>query len=91
MLTENTITVLFHPILLTVTGFLVGLTLSFRNTTAYERYAEGRKYWAQLGVTTQSLARIIWTHTKERKGEDGKDDLLAKMYGTLTFPQNPGY
>src|SRR5205814_1975354 len=30
-------------ILLTVTGFVVGLGLSFRSSTAYERYAEGRR------------------------------------------------
>jgi ion channel-forming bestrophin family protein len=65
--------------ILTVTGFLVGLALTFRSTTGYERYTEGRKYWAQLTVTSQSLARIIWTHAKERAGEQGKEDLLAKM------------
>ena len=62
-----------------MTGFLVGLALTFRSTTGYERYNDGRKYWAQLSFTSQSLARIIWTHAKEREGEQGKDDLMAKM------------
>lgn len=31
------------PRLLTVLGFVVGLSLSFRSATAYERYIEGRK------------------------------------------------
>lgn len=31
------------PLLLTVLGFVVGLSLSFRSATAYERYIEGRK------------------------------------------------
>lgn len=31
------------PVLLTVLGFVVGLSLSFRSATAYERYIEGRK------------------------------------------------
>jgi hypothetical protein len=70
----------FDPILLTVLGFLVGLALSFRSTTAYERYNEGRKYWAQLTFTTQNLARVIWVHAKEREGELGKEDLLAKVF-----------
>lgn len=30
-------------VLLTVLGFVVGLSLSFRSSTAYERYIEGRK------------------------------------------------
>jgi putative membrane protein len=65
--------------LITMTGFLVGLALTFRSTTGYERYIEGRKYWAQLTVSSHNLARIIWTHAKEREGEVGKEDLLAKM------------
>ncbi|KAK8117042.1 uncharacterized protein PG998_005323 [Apiospora kogelbergensis] len=65
-------------ILLTVTGFVVGLGLSFRNSTAYERYAEGRRYWSQLTLTCQSLARVYWVHTKERE-ECSKEDLLAKI------------
>jgi putative membrane protein len=69
----------FDNVLLTATGFLVGLALSFRGTTAYERYNEGRKYWAQLTVTSENMARIIWVHTKEREGEQGKEDLLAKL------------
>lgn len=32
-----------NPLLLTVLGFVVGLSLSFRSATAYERYIEGRK------------------------------------------------
>ena len=35
----------FDSILLTVLGFVVGLSLSFRSSTAYERWTEGRKYW----------------------------------------------
>jgi predicted membrane chloride channel (bestrophin family) len=70
----------FDPLLLTVLGFLVGLSLSFRSTTAYERYSEGRKYWAQLTLTSQNLGRIIWVHAREREGDEGKKDLLAKMF-----------
>ena len=70
----------FNPQLMTVTGFIVGLALSFRNTTGYDRYNEGRKYWAQLTVTSQTLARLIWVHTKEREGHLSKEDLLAKMW-----------
>ncbi|KAK3370707.1 Bestrophin, RFP-TM, chloride channel-domain-containing protein [Podospora didyma] len=66
-------------ILLTVLGFVVGLGLSFRSSTAYERYAEGRRYWAQLILTTQNLGRIYWVHAKMREGEEGKKDLLAKL------------
>ncbi|KAJ9257892.1 hypothetical protein DTO207G8_1669 [Paecilomyces variotii] len=66
-------------ILLTVLGFVVGLSLSLRSSTAYERYTEGRKYWALLLQTSRTLARLIWVSIAEREGEHGKDDLLAKV------------
>jgi len=66
-------------LLLTVLGFVVGMAISFRTSTAYERYAEGRKYWGQLTFVGQNLARTIWIHAKERDGDLGKEDLLAKL------------
>ncbi|KAH7070913.1 Bestrophin, RFP-TM, chloride channel-domain-containing protein [Paraphoma chrysanthemicola] len=73
-----------HPLavstlLLTVLGFVVGLAISFRTSTAYERYTEGRKYWSQLIFVSQNLARTIWIHTAEREGDLGKEDLLNKL------------
>ncbi|KAE9993362.1 hypothetical protein EG327_005348 [Venturia inaequalis] len=67
------------PVLLGVLGFIVGLSLSFRSTTAYERYNDGRKYWSQMTGLSQNLARIIWINAKEREGELGKEDVLAKI------------
>ncbi|CRG88613.1 UPF0187 protein [Talaromyces islandicus] len=66
-------------ILLTVLGFVVGLALSFRSSTAYERYADGRKYWTQLIQTSRNIARLVWLHVREREGELAKDDLLSKL------------
>ncbi|KAF2662066.1 UPF0187-domain-containing protein [Lophiostoma macrostomum CBS 122681] len=68
-----------NQLLLTVLGFVVGLALSFRSSTAYERYAEGRKYWAQLTLASQNLARLIWIHVDERDGDEAKNDLLGKI------------
>ncbi|KAL2019010.1 hypothetical protein VTK56DRAFT_10175 [Thermocarpiscus australiensis] len=73
-------------ILLTVLGFVVGLGLSFRSSTAYERYAEGRRYWAQLILASQNLGRVYWVHTAERKDvpdekveENRKRELLERL------------
>lgn len=63
-------------------GFVVAFGLSFRCSTGYERYSEGRKYWAQLTLTTRNLARLIWIHVIERHEESeelGKADLLGKL------------
>ncbi|TQN65469.1 UPF0187 protein [Colletotrichum shisoi] len=66
-------------VLLTVLGFVVGLGLSFRSSTAYERYAEGRRYWAQLILATQSLGRVFWIHGAEAEGVDPRQSLLRKV------------
>ncbi|KAK4690751.1 ion channel-forming bestrophin family protein, partial [Lecanoromycetidae sp. Uapishka_2] len=69
-------------LLLTILGFVVALGISFRTSSAYERYVEGRKAWAQLQQTSRDLARHIWIHVNERHEEDselGKADLLAKL------------
>ncbi|KAJ5628664.1 hypothetical protein N7490_010892 [Penicillium lividum] len=68
-----------NDILLTVLGFVVGLSLSFRSSTAYERWIDGRKYWSQLIQTSRNLARTIWINTGEREGELGKKDILRKL------------
>jgi putative membrane protein len=69
-----------NQVLLTVLGFVVGLGLSFRSSTAYERYSEGRKYWTQLVAASQNITRVIWIHTKTRDNEFVKEDLLGKLY-----------
>jgi predicted membrane chloride channel (bestrophin family) len=73
-----------HPLkvsslLLTVLGFVVGMAISFRTSSAYERYTEGRKYWSQLIFVGQNMGRTIWLHASERPGQQGKEDLLLKM------------
>lgn len=69
-------------LLLTVLGFVVGLGISFRTSSAYERYVDGRKYWGQLSQSSRDLARHLWIHVEERHDKDeqlGKADLLGKV------------
>ncbi|KAG6008615.1 hypothetical protein E4U21_004255 [Claviceps maximensis] len=73
----NTLAV--DSVLLTVLGFVVGLGLSFRNSTAYERYAEGRKYWAMLVLASQVLGRVFWIHALDRPNVDPRDSVLKKL------------
>ncbi|EPE08109.1 ap-1 complex subunit mu-1-like protein [Ophiostoma piceae UAMH 11346] len=61
-----------------LTGFVVGLGLSFRSSTAYERYSEGRRYWAQLIMVSNALGRVFWLHAKERE-EHRERDMLVKL------------
>ncbi|KAK6347374.1 hypothetical protein TWF718_005213 [Orbilia javanica] len=68
-----------NSVLLTVLGFLVGLALSFRSSTAYERYNDGRKCWSALALNVRNLARIIWVHIREREGDLAEEDVLGKL------------
>lgn len=73
-----------NSLLLTVLGFVVGLGISFRTSSAYERYVDGRKYWAQLIQASRLMVHLIWVHAEERHEQDldqGKADLLAKLTG----------
>ncbi|KAK9476487.1 Bestrophin, RFP-TM, chloride channel-domain-containing protein [Lipomyces japonicus] len=65
-------------ILITMLGFVTGLSLSFRINTAYERYNEGRKYWAQLHGSARSFARFVWFQLPVRAGFE-KQDTMAKI------------
>ncbi|KAM5346975.1 hypothetical protein ACJ41O_009980 [Fusarium nematophilum] len=73
-----------HSVLLTILGFVVGLSLSFRSSTAYERYAEGRRYWGTLTSASQTLGRILWVHATEPDGYDSRE-LLVKKVGAMNL------
>ncbi|KAF2760905.1 UPF0187-domain-containing protein [Pseudovirgaria hyperparasitica] len=68
-------------LLLTVLGFVVGLGLSFRSSSAYERYTEGRRCWSDLRLASQNMSRLIWLHVGEdaENIENGKKHLLEKL------------
>jgi ion channel-forming bestrophin family protein len=52
------------PTLTSVIGFIVALSVTFRNQTAYERYTEGRRLWNQLQVVIRNMGRIIWLQVR---------------------------
>lgn len=68
-----------NSILLTVLGFVVSTGLSFRGSTAYERYAEGRRFFAALVTSSQALGRIFWIHAKVLPNVDIRKQMLYKI------------
>jgi len=59
--------------LLTVLGTVLGLVISFRTSSAYERYQEGRKMWTNISIASRNIAQIIWIHVPiERTDKDKK-------------------
>ncbi|KAI9465829.1 UPF0187-domain-containing protein [Lactarius psammicola] len=51
--------------LLTVIGTVLGFVISYRTTSSFERYNEGRKYWSQIVFASRTLARMIWFHVPD--------------------------
>lgn len=50
------------PTILTVLGTVIGFVLSYRTSSAYERYTEGRKQWSTIVHVSRTLACLIWSH-----------------------------
>ncbi|KAF8530774.1 Bestrophin, RFP-TM, chloride channel-domain-containing protein [Gautieria morchelliformis] len=50
--------------LLTVLGTVLGLVISFRTSSAYERYQEGRKYWTNIQTYSRTLAQLLWVYVE---------------------------
>ncbi|KAI5123996.1 hypothetical protein M0805_006406 [Coniferiporia weirii] len=64
--------------MLTVLGTVLGLVVSFRTSSAYERYQEGRKLWTNINLVSRNLAQLIWIQvSSERKDKNSKDGLPA--------------
>ncbi|KAF4957805.1 hypothetical protein FSARC_11181 [Fusarium sarcochroum] len=72
-----------NSVLLTILGFVVGLSLSFRSSTAYERYIEGRRYWGTLTTASQTLGRVIWIHASDTGASGDSRELIIKKLGAL--------
>jgi predicted membrane chloride channel (bestrophin family) len=53
--------------LIGVLGLVLGLVISFRTSSAYERYQEGRKLWTNIIVTSKNLSQMIWIHIPDER------------------------
>ncbi|KAF9814774.1 hypothetical protein IEO21_04932 [Rhodonia placenta] len=48
--------------LLTVIGTVLGFVVSYRTTSSFERYNEGRKLWSQIVLASRTFSRTVWFH-----------------------------
>ena len=58
----------FQPTLLTVVGTVLGFVVSYRTTSSFERYNEGRRLWSQIIMSSRILARAVWFHVPGELG-----------------------
>ncbi|EDR02103.1 uncharacterized protein LACBIDRAFT_309998 [Laccaria bicolor S238N-H82] len=68
--------------LLTVLGTVLGLVISFRTSSAYERYQDGRKMWTNIATASRTLAQLVWLHVpndRENKGLQQKQTVVQSI------------
>ena len=41
---------------------MLGFVISFRTTSSFDRYNDGRRYWTQIVFNSRILARTVWFH-----------------------------
>jgi putative membrane protein len=76
----------FHsPILFPVFGFVVGLAITFRMQSSYNRWWEGRTQWDKLSAVSRSCARTIWIHVPESDIDHTKSVKVSAINCIHTF------
>jgi len=73
----------FPPTLLTYLGLVLSLLLVFRNTSAYDRFWEGRKAWASILNHSRNLSRHIWISIQIDEYDRKKDEKLNLKKGAM--------
>lgn len=79
------------PTMLTVLGTVLGFCISYRTSSAYERYIEGRKLWQQVQVATRAASRLIWFHVPSQtkpeleEGQEKAEDAVRALIEKKTM------
>nr|GAT51988.1 predicted protein [Mycena chlorophos] len=63
--------------LLTVLGTVLGLVISFRTSSAYERYQDGRKMWTNIQIASRNIAQIIWIQIPFERSDKDKNKMTT--------------
>ncbi|KAF5383205.1 hypothetical protein D9615_004939 [Tricholomella constricta] len=69
--------------LLTVLGTVLGLVISFRTSSAYERYQDGRKMWTNIVTVSKNLAMMFWVHVPSERTIEGLSTEKATLQGVI--------
>ncbi|QRV98951.1 bestrophin protein [Ceratobasidium sp. AG-Ba] len=49
-------------VLVTVAGVVIGFVISYRASSGYDRYWQGRTMWSDLIRNARTISRLIWLH-----------------------------
>ncbi|KAG8905444.1 hypothetical protein FRB99_008941 [Tulasnella sp. 403] len=65
--------------ILTVFGTVLGFVISYRTSSSFERYNEGRRLWSSIVYGSRTLARVIWFHVPDVEvPADKRAEMLAR-------------
>ncbi|PPR03645.1 hypothetical protein CVT24_007759 [Panaeolus cyanescens] len=65
--------------LLTVLGVILGLVITFRTTSAYEKYQDGRQMWTDIMMAGKHLAQLIWIHVPVERSTSTPEENWTKV------------
>ncbi|KAG0702548.1 Bestrophin, RFP-TM, chloride channel-domain-containing protein [Suillus ampliporus] len=72
VISHNVHSLALQPTLITVFGTVLGFVISYRTTSSFERYNEGRRLWSQIVLGSRVFARIVWLHLPDNVYPDGQ-------------------
>ncbi|CAE6488252.1 unnamed protein product, partial [Rhizoctonia solani] len=64
-------------VLVTVTGVVIGFVISYRASSGYDRYWQGRTLWSDMIKNSRTMGRLIWLHVPNSISKSS-GDLSAK-------------
>ncbi|KAJ1300572.1 hypothetical protein OPQ81_002226 [Rhizoctonia solani] len=80
-----------QPTLLTAFGTILGFVISYRTSSAFERYNEGRRLWSAIILASRTFSRTVWFHvpddptTAVRVSSDEASQLDSKVARARTL------
>ncbi|KAG8965968.1 hypothetical protein FRC03_012703 [Tulasnella sp. 419] len=63
-------------VMITVVGVVLGFVISYRASSGYDRYWQGRCLWSDVIKTCRTFSRLVWIHVPSRlqAGRDHKPE-----------------
>ncbi|CAE6492421.1 unnamed protein product [Rhizoctonia solani] len=65
LITDKVRDMSIQPTLLTAFGTILGFVISYRTSSAFERYNEGRRLWSTIILASRTFARTVWFHVPD--------------------------
>ena len=70
-------------------GTVLGFVISYRTTSSFERYNEGRRFWSAIILASRTFSRIVWFHVPGT-GAHKLSHPSALPYFADLMPEAPG-